>query len=115
MRRLEKQIFFEARKLLPEQSEEVYELLHYVGEELPEKFDHEDLSDVVRSLTDVIAFNPERLPLTWMQQNPTLVAKNLSKISELLEKVSANSNYVQAFRDAYGRARRIKKRVATIK
>ena len=112
MRRLEKKIFFNAKEYLAEQSKEVYDLLSYVGSELPEKFDHEDLADVVKNLTDDIVFNPERLPAIWMQQNPTLVAKNLGKIAELLAKVSADSKYVESFRNSYQRASKLKKRIA---
>lgn len=105
MKRLEKQIFFEAKEILPNQTDEVYELLYYIGKLLPERFDHEDLAEIVKSLTDIIAFYPERLPEIWMQQNPTRVAKELCKILELLEKVSASTQYVQAFRKAYGRTK----------
>lgn len=102
MRRLSKTVFF-TKELLPKEDEKVYELFHYVGEELPEKFDSEDLADVVQGLVDDITFNPERLPYLWMQQNPTLVAVYIGKILELLEKVNDGEKYVQAFREEYNK------------
>lgn len=81
---LRHETFDKAKEILPGQSEETYEFLHYFGQGLPEKYDVDEVLEEIRNLWDLMAYCPERLD----PFDATLVAKNLSKIRDLFEKVA---------------------------
>lgn len=94
MKRLEHRIFFKAKEILPNQDEEVYELLHYVGEQLPERFDSEDLADVLTGIVNTSILFLHRFPFKWMQDNPKLVLEHLKQVPVLIENVCQDENLV---------------------
>lgn len=84
MKRLNHEIFVHARDRILGETSETYDFLHWIGSQLPERFDAEDLCQVVKESMRVVADSPEHLPEIWMQQNPILVAKQFAKIREIL-------------------------------
>lgn len=90
MKRLDHKIFVHARDQILGEEPKTYEFLHWIGSQLPEKFDVEDLVLVVKDSMRTVADSPEHLPESWMQQNPASVAKLFGKIREVLELLGYN-------------------------
>lgn len=80
---LRRLIFLQSEKHLPNEDPRTYEFLKFIGQELPEYFDEEDLASVMFDFIIELGHFPEKLP-DWMQQNLLFVSKQCGKVRELL-------------------------------
>lgn len=94
---LRKLIFLNPEKHLPNEDPRTYEFLKFIGQELPEFFDEEDVAFVTYSFIQELGRSPERLP-NWMQQEVLFLCKNVRKIRELLLACGhSNKRFVMAY------------------
>lgn len=108
MKRLNHNIFFKAKDYLKGETDQTYELLHYVGEQLPECFDSEDLEDVLSSIVSTSILYLHRFPLKWMQDNPKLMLEKLKLVPNMLENASEDKELAKSFQQACYKALKMK-------
>lgn len=97
---LKRQLFLNAHNHLKNQDLKTYQFLQYIGNELPEYFDEEDLAQVVYNFTCDLAHHPDHLP-DWMQKNYLFVVAQLGKVRQLITVSSSQST--ERFANAYER------------
>lgn len=80
---LKRILFLNAEMHLSGEDVKTYQFFHYIGNQLPEYFDEEDLAQVVYDFMNDLAHHPDHLP-TWMQNNYLFVVAQLGKIRKLV-------------------------------
>ncbi len=97
---LKRQLFLNAESYLKDQDVKTYQFLQYLGNELPEYFDEEDLAQTVYNFTNDLANHPDHLP-DWMQKNYLFVVAQLGKVRQLI--TVSGSQATGRFANAYER------------